>query len=177
MTVYLEALSELAAEELLAFEQENRTYFASVIPDRGDAFFDQDNFMNNLQSLLTETIEGKCQMYTVKTEHNAIAGRINLVNIQTDQAGLKTAELGYRIGEAHKGKGFATAAISLALSEASRHKISRVEAMTAVDNIGSQVVLLKNGFHETGIRHASLLFEGNALDGIIYEKVLPPMAK
>ncbi|TMW73319.1 GNAT family N-acetyltransferase [Alteribacter natronophilus] len=172
MTVQIEELSERAGNELLAFEQENRAFFASVVPDRGDAYFVYDTFMENLKALIEENGAGNSYMYTVRCEDNVIAGRINLVNVRTDSSGSKTAELGYRIGEAYKGKGYATAAIRLALAEAEKHRIVKVEAMTASDNIGSQVVLMKNGFQQAGIRHGALHFEGNALDGIVYEKIL-----
>lgn len=54
---------------------------------------------------------------------------------------------GYRIGQKHGGKGYATAAVKLAVNEAFEcHRIEQLEAGTSPSNRGSQIVLIKNGF-------------------------------
>ncbi len=45
---------------------------------------------------------------------------------------LQKAEIGYRVGQRHNGRGYATAAVALALAEAyGRLGLHRVEAFTA----------------------------------------------
>ncbi|WP_157811970.1 GNAT family N-acetyltransferase [Alteribacter populi] len=170
--IRLQGLSEELADELLNFEVNNRTFFEEVIPGRGDDFYQSSQFLENLKSLVLESTAGKCYMYVVKNSSGEIVGRINLVDVQETNDGLKVAEMGYRIGEAHKGKGYATAAIKLAVEEAINQNIDLLIATTSTDNIGSQVVLVKNGFHEAGVLKESLEFRGQWIDGIRYERVL-----
>ena len=66
---------------VLAFELENRAYFATAINDRGDAF------------------------YVYADETGAVLGRFNLYEVEDG-----TAKLGYRVAEHAAGRGVATAA-------------------------------------------------------------------
>jgi ribosomal-protein-alanine N-acetyltransferase len=80
------------APALLAFERENRAYFAASIPDRGDAFFAE--FDARHAQLLALQAAGTDYFYLLVSEHGEVVGRVNLFNIADG-----SAELGYRIAQ------------------------------------------------------------------------------
>ena len=86
---------------------------------------------------------------------------------------MNTEELGYRVGEAHQGKGYATWGIGQVVEKAQLdHQLHRLEAGTSDQNIGSQVALVKNGFRFTG-RQSQYIYSGGAWqDSITFEKIL-----
>lgn len=64
-----------------------------------------------------------------------------------------TVEIGYRIGEARRRRGYATAALRLAVDAAKGEPgVRRLVAETLPDNVASQRVLERNGFARTGHR-------------------------
>ncbi|MER5892905.1 GNAT family N-acetyltransferase [Streptomyces sp. NPDC001876] len=143
MTV-LERLRPDHAPALLAFELENRTYFAASIPDRGDDYF--AGFDTRHRELLVEQAAGLHHFHIIADSEGAVLGRVNLVGVADG-----SAELGYRIAERAAGQGLATSAVrqvcALALAE---YGLSVLRAETTLDNAGSQAVLARNGFVRAG---------------------------
>ncbi len=92
------------APALLAFERENRAYFAAVIPDRGDEFF--TTFDTQHARLLALQANGTDYFHLLVTEDGEVVGRVNLVKVEDG-----AAELGYRIAQKAAGRGLATAAV------------------------------------------------------------------
>lgn len=139
----IERLRPDHAPALLAFERENRAYFARSIPDRGDDYFAQ--FTVRLDALLAEQTAGVCHFHVI-VENGEILGRVNLVDVSDG-----TAELGFRIAEKATGRGLATASVREVLSLASgSYGLRTIRAAAAVTNIGSQTVLTRTGFTPTG---------------------------
>jgi len=140
--VRLERLRADHADAVLAFERENRAYFARTIPDRGDAYFTPAGFAARHQALLTEQTIGTCHFHVLLDEEGRVTGRINLVDVE--HAG---AELGYRIAENAAGKGVATAAVGTMCGLAARtYGLTTLTAVTTLDNLGSRTVLERNAF-------------------------------
>ncbi|MFI7061148.1 GNAT family N-acetyltransferase [Kribbella sp. NPDC050124] len=140
--VTLELLSEAHAEALLAFERENRAYFAASIQDRGDAFFEE--FGARHAALLAEQEAGICQFHVLVDGSGAVVGRLNLYDLENG-----SAELGYRIAEKAAGKGLATAAVrAVAGLAASDYGLTTLRAGTNVTNVASQTVLTRAGFRQ-----------------------------
>ncbi|MGW1818479.1 GNAT family N-acetyltransferase [Streptomyces sp. NPDC002125] len=143
MTV-LERLRPDHAPALLAFERENRAYFAASIPDRGDDFF--TGFAARHAELLAEQAAGLHHFHVVADSGGAVLGRFNLVDVEDG-----AAELGYRVAERASGRGLATSAVrdvcALALAE---YGLTVLRARTTVDNAGSRTVLARAGFAEAG---------------------------
>ena len=100
----LERLRPDHAAAVLAFELENRAYFAATIPDRGDDFF--EHFADRHASLLAEQDAGLSVFHVLVGDHLEVLGRFNLVQI-----GNGTADLGYRVAQKAAGRGVATAAV------------------------------------------------------------------
>jgi ribosomal-protein-alanine N-acetyltransferase len=139
----LERLRDDHAPELLRFETENRSYFARSIPDRGDDYFAE---FGDRHKWLLELQDAGTDHFHVILDGDRIIGRVNLV-----EAANGSAALGYRIAESATGKGLATWAVREACPLArTQYALTRLTAKTTTDNLASQKVLLRTGFHQTG---------------------------
>jgi ribosomal-protein-alanine N-acetyltransferase len=145
------------APALLAFERENRAYFAASIPDRGDEFFAE--FDTRHAQLLAWQAAGTDYLHVLVTEGGEVVGRVNLTEVADG-----SAELGYRIAQKAAGQGLATAAVhkvrEQGLATAAVHKVrelaateyslTRLRARVTLDNPASRKVLERNGFVAVG---------------------------
>lgn len=142
--ITLEPLRAEHAEALLAFERENRAWFARSVPDRGDAYFAE--FADRHRALLAEQETGAVRFHVVLGEGGELIGRINLVDVAGG-----SAELGYRIGERAAGRGVATAAVGqVCRLAAGAYGLGSLTARTTRDNAASRAVLGRSGFTEVG---------------------------
>lgn len=132
------------ADALLAFERENRAYFAVTIPDRGDEYF--EHFAERHDSLLAEQDAGVSIFHVLVGDDGEVLGRFNLVDLENG-----TADLGYRMAQKAAGRGMATAAVleicRLAVAE---YGLRSMRAATTRDNLASQKVLTRTGFVPVG---------------------------
>ncbi|MFI5692435.1 GNAT family N-acetyltransferase [Kribbella sp. NPDC051586] len=148
--VTLELLTAEHADAVLAFELENRAYFASWIWDRGDDYF--ANFAAKHASLLAEQAAGICRFHVLVDESGAVAGRVNLVDLENG-----SAELGYRIAEKWAGQGLATAAVRAIIGlAATAYGLSTLSAGASDHNGASQAVLTRAGFRQVGTSSTDL---------------------
>jgi ribosomal-protein-alanine N-acetyltransferase len=132
------------APAVLAFERENRAYFAAFISDRGDEFFDQ--FSQRHSALLAEQDAGDGAYYVLVADDGSVLGRFNLFFTSDG-----TANLGYRVAQHVAGRGVATAAVGeLCGLAAARHGLRTLRAATSSQNVPSQKVLAKAGFVPAG---------------------------
>src|SRR5947209_16348495 len=132
------------APALLAFEWENRAYFAAVIPDRGDEFFTEFD-MRHAQ-LLARQATGTDYLHLLVTEGGEVVGRVNLTEVADG-----SAELGYRIAQKVARQGLATAAVRKVRElAATKYGLTRLRARVTLDNPASRKVLEHNGFVAVG---------------------------
>ncbi|HTW07502.1 MAG TPA: GNAT family N-acetyltransferase [Acidimicrobiales bacterium] len=125
---------------ILAFERENRSYFADSISDRGDEYYEQ--FGERYSELLAEQEAGFRASYVLVDEDGSVLGRFNLYRIEHG-----TADVGYRVAQRVAGRGVTTAAVrQLCQLAASRHGLRTLKAATSEQNVASQRVLVKAGF-------------------------------
>ncbi|MFE7751201.1 GNAT family N-acetyltransferase [Streptomyces sp. NPDC057428] len=140
----LERLRPDHAPALLAFERENRAFFAASIPDRGDDYF--TGFAARHAELLAEQAAGMHHFHILTDGGGAVLGRVNLVDVAEG-----SADLGHRIAERFTGRGLATSAVrevcALAVTE---YGLITLRASTTRDNKGSRTVLARTGFVEAG---------------------------
>ena len=129
---------------VLAFEQENRAYFAKSISDRGDKFFEE--FPERHKELMTDQESGTGAFYVLVDEHEAVMGRFNLYDILDGKAAV-----GYRVAERVSGQGVATSGLRK-VCRIAREDIGlwTLTAATSNENIASQRVLAKAGFVSIG---------------------------
>jgi len=169
--IMIDLLDESDAKELFAFELKNRAFFERIGFPRGDSYYEPNNFNAILKESVEEQQKGLSYMYLIKNHNGMILGRINLLSLV--RGCFNKAELGYRIGEEHQGKGYATSAVKLILDKAvNDHKLHRIEAGTSPDNIGSQIVLIKNGFQFVGRYNKYIYKNGKWCDTIYFERIL-----
>jgi ribosomal-protein-alanine N-acetyltransferase len=132
------------APALLAFERENRAYFAASIPDRGDEFFAE--FDTQYAQLLAWQATGTDFLHVLVTERGEVVGRVNLTQVADG-----SAELGYRIAQKAAGQGLATAAVRRVRElAATEYGLTRLRARVKLDNPASRKVLEHNGFVAVG---------------------------
>ena len=132
------------APALLAFERENRAYFAAVIPDRGDEFFAE--FDARHAQLLASQSAGTDYFYLLVAEGGEVVGRVNLFRVADG-----SAELGYRIAQKAAGQGLATAMVRQVRElAATEYGLTRLSARVTLDNPASRKVLEHNGFVAVG---------------------------
>lgn len=169
--VSIKPLSVNDADSLFQFEAENRSYFERVGLPRSEAYYDRTQFQGILETLVADQEQKLHYMYLVLNAQGELVGRVNLTEVVGEP--LRKAELGYRIGERHQGKGYATAAVKLVVKQADfKHKLHRIEAGTSPQNIGSQIVLIKNGFQFAGRYHRYAVQGDGWVDSLLFEKVL-----
>ncbi|KRV49218.1 GCN5 family acetyltransferase [Wenjunlia vitaminophila] len=138
------------APAVLAFERENRAYFAASVPDRGDGYF--THFAERHRDLLAEQDAGLCAFHLLVGAQGEVLGRVNLVDLADG-----SADLGYRIAERAAGRGLATAAVGrVCVLAATEYRLTTLRAAATLDNAGSRTVLARNGFIPVG---------GTRLDG------------
>ncbi|MGV9451820.1 GNAT family N-acetyltransferase [Streptomyces sp. NPDC003635] len=160
--VRLERLRDDHARVLLAFERENRAYFARSIPDRGDDYF--ADFAALHADRLAEQATGLCHFHVLFDDEDRLIGRINLVDVEDG-----CAELGYRVGESAAGRGVATAAVGeMCRLAATAYGLTALTARTTLDNHASRTVLERNAFAPTG----ELVVGGRP--GIAFHRALAP---
>ncbi|MER5206665.1 GNAT family N-acetyltransferase [Streptomyces sp. NPDC002825] len=142
----LERLRPDHAPALLAFERENRAFFAARVPDRGDAYFDE--FDARHRELIAAQEAGEDHFHVLVAEGGEIVGRVNLVRVD---AAAGSAELGYRLAEKATGRGLATRGVRevcrLAVEE---YGLSRLTAFVPLGNGASSAVLARTGFGAVG---------------------------
>jgi [ribosomal protein S5]-alanine N-acetyltransferase len=167
MIVRIEKLQETDAEPLFQFEVENRSYFRTIVPDRGDDYYHYESFKNKLDQLLLEQSQGLSTFYLIRDESSTILGRINLVDFDASNG---KAELGYRIGERYSGKGIASIALKLLLDEMSKNlDVKHITARTTKDNVASQKILTKNGFTYTYTDRDEVFLNGKEVKLLHYQ--------
>ncbi|MCX5128589.1 GNAT family N-acetyltransferase [Streptomyces sp. NBC_00347] len=156
----LERLRADHEDALLAFERDNRAYFARSVPDRGDAYFAE--FADRHRALLAEQDTGACRFHVVLDGAGELIGRVNLVDL-ADGA----ADLGYRIGERAAGRGAATASVrEVCRIAATEYGLGVLTASAALDNPASAAVLRRTGFTVVG----ETVLDG--CPGLIYRRAL-----
>ncbi|WP_313074564.1 GNAT family N-acetyltransferase [Lacrimispora sp.] len=169
--VLVKQLSLDDADKIFKIEIENRSYFENIGLARSEIYYNRTSFQEILEKLVEEQETGVHYMYLVMNAQDEVIGRVNLTDVI--KGPLNKAELGYRIGEKDQGKGFATAAVKLIIRQANLvHKLHRIEAGTSPENIGSQIVLIKNGFKFVG-KYSQYIFQGDSwADSLLFEKVI-----
>ena len=171
MIVSVELVKKFDYRDIFEFEAENKDFFESVLPLRNEGYYKFDSFVTIMDQLMTEQEEGQFYMYLIRDSNNTVVGRINL-QIK-EEKGIRKAELGYRVGKAFQGNGYASKAVKLIIDEAFTHlSVVEIYAGTAKDNVGSRKVLERNGFVLVGEEKDVLLVNGTLVDGVMYSRLI-----
>lgn len=81
MAITIQLLSKYDAEKILEFEKLNKTFFETIIPPRGDDYYDIENMKRILEEIEEEQNKGLCYMYLILNEKEKLVGRVNLFSI------------------------------------------------------------------------------------------------
>ncbi len=159
------------AEALSAFELASRDWFEREVPPRPPAYFAPET----LREILREMLEGpeaeRARFFLVRAMDGTIMGRVNLTGITEGPQG-RVAEVGYRIGAAHAGKGLARAALGVAIHVAREIGLDRLRAKVPEHHIASIKVLEANEFIPTGEAPAQAELHGAPLTLLHYARDL-----
>jgi [ribosomal protein S5]-alanine N-acetyltransferase len=137
---HLQLVSPEHESAVLAFERDNRAYFAKSISDRGDSFFEQ--FSERYRELMAEQEARAGAFYVLVDDNGAVVGRFNLYDLSDG-----TARVGYRVAEQVSGQGVATSELrTLCRIARENFGLRTLTAATSNENVASQRVLLKAGF-------------------------------
>lgn len=165
MNIFIEKLQVTDAEDLLNFDFENRTFFEEMVPTRGDEYYNPEIFIKRHETLVEEQVRGSSYFYLIKNKDGSILGRINLVDIdESDKIGY----LGYRVGQAHTGKGIANKALKILVETVTNEKVKQIKAKTTTNNIASQRILEKNGFRRIDTNSEEFEMNGQRISFVYY---------
>lgn len=131
------------AEQLLAFEIENQTWFEQFIPPREQDFYSLEGVTQHIQEFLLEFKCHRLLPLLIKDNSGQIIGRLNFTNVDLKKG---TAHVGYRVGQHSVSKGVATTALNKGITELSSKGIKRLFAYADENNMASRKVLTTNGF-------------------------------
>ncbi|MDZ5473168.1 GNAT family protein [Bacillus sp. 31A1R] len=163
MNISIKLLSIEDARSLYDFELENRAYFETFVPGRGEDYYIYENFLASLKDLLKEQEEGVSYFHLIINEANQIVGRMNLVDVDKEK---RQGSIGYRVGKSYLGKGVASVALQLLLQEAiMEYSVNEFLASTTSNNVASQRVLEKNNFVLQSVDKKKIVWE----DGVKYD--------
>ena len=97
------------------------------------------------------------------------AGNVSLHNIDAEHL---TADVGYRVAAAHRGRGIATAALGLVTAYAFAERgLHRVQLLHAVPNEASCRVAVKAGYALEGILRQAALYAGRREDEHLHARL------
>jgi ribosomal-protein-alanine N-acetyltransferase len=163
LTDLIRRLLAADAEELTALRIRNRAYIAPWEPDADDP-----ERWYTVEGVRRWIVDGNERFAIV--DSGEIAGMASLTGVV--RGAMQTAMASYFVDEGHAGRGLASAAVgelvAFAFDDLDLH---RVEAGTAVVNIGSQRVLEKNDFRLVGELKQHLLIGGKWVDHYLWELV------
>lgn len=166
----LRTLEAADAAALLRFEQHNRDWFERHIEARAADFYTPDGVHAHIAELLTQLGCGQAHPLLIVDMRGEIVGRANL---KAMAAAGGSAELGYRVAQAHAGQGLASLAVRELMRLArQRWGLRQLQAFVAVDNPASARVLLKNGFERAECHPGMASVRGRQIDCHRYQCAL-----
>ncbi len=91
------------------------------------------------------------------------------VSLRISDSSRATAEIGYSVVRAHRGKGFATEAVAALVDEGFRRtRVQRMRAYCLPENLPSRAVLRNNGFEDEGMLRHGATVGGRPVDVILH---------
>jgi ribosomal-protein-alanine N-acetyltransferase len=157
------------AAELAALFAAERDHLAPWDPRRDRGFYTRAGQRARLTAVERDRAAGTAYRSLI-LEDGELAGEIALSNVV--RRAFQSANLGYWVAGGRNGRGVATAAVAemcrLAFGELELH---RVEAGTMLHNVGSQIVLDRNGFAPFGVAASYLRIAGSWCDHVLFQRI------
>jgi ribosomal-protein-alanine N-acetyltransferase len=144
--------------------------FARWDPERSPEFYTPAGQRSRIEGMLTGHRNGEVWPGVVLAD-DVVIGQVTAQNIL--RRAWRKAELGYWIAYPYQGQGHATRAVRMAIEMmTSELELHRAEALTQMDNLGSQHVLRNNGFVPCGVLRSRIFTAGAWRDEILWERLL-----
>ncbi|HEY3614843.1 MAG TPA: GNAT family N-acetyltransferase [Gaiellales bacterium] len=157
------------AGELAALFRAEREHLAPWDPRRDPGFYTRAGQRARLTAVERDRAAGTAYRFLI-LEDGELAGEIALSNVV--RRAFQSGSLGYWVAGARNGRGVATAAVEqivrLAFGELDLH---RIEAGTLLHNVGSQIVLDRNGFAPFGVATGYLRIAGAWCDHVLFQRI------
>lgn len=91
------------------------------------------------------------------------------VSLRIPDLNKSTAEIGYSVVSAHRGKGIATEAVAALIDEGFRRaRLVEIRAYCLPQNLSSRAVLRRNGFEDAGMLARGATVQGKPVDVILH---------
>ena len=91
------------------------------------------------------------------------------VSLRIAEPNRQTAEIGYSVVRAHRGKGIATEAVAALVDEGFRRaRLREIRAYCLPENLSSRAVLRHNGFDDEGTLTRGATVQGKPVDVILH---------
>ena len=111
-------------------------------------------------------VSGSAHHFVICLDDDKAIGACGLFNIDSKN---RVCEIGYWLGKAHWGKGYAKEAVSLLLQFGfGELKLNRIEAHTFATNERSAGLLQSIGFRNEGTLRSSVIQEGRFVDNMLF---------
>ncbi|KJL18717.1 ribosomal-protein-S5-alanine N-acetyltransferase [Microbacterium oxydans] len=149
----------------------NREHLAPWEPTRSETFFTVASQEEHARQCVDDASAGRSVRFVIESEDGEIRGRMNVNNIV--RGAFWSADLGYWVDASRVHRGLASRAVGWII-EHSRTELGlhRLQAATLLHNLGSQRVLLGNGFERIGMAPKYLRIAGEWQDHLLFQRLL-----
>ena len=156
------------APALAALFAAQRKHLALWDPRREPAFFTRGGQRARLVQVERERSAGTSFRFVI-LEGGELAGEASITNLV--RRSFQSANVGYWVAGERNGRGVATAAVAAACTFAfGELELHRLEAGTLLHNVGSQIVLDRNGFFAFGVAPEYLRIAGAWCDHVLFQR-------
>jgi ribosomal-protein-alanine N-acetyltransferase len=156
------------APALAALFAAQRKHLAPWDPRREPAFFTRGGQRARLVQVERERTAGTSFRFVI-LEGGELAGEVSVTNVV--RRSFQSANVGYWVAGERNGRGVATAAVAAACTFAfGELELHRLEAGTLLHNVGSQIVLDRNGFTPFGVAPKYLRIAGAWCDHVLFQR-------
>jgi ribosomal-protein-alanine N-acetyltransferase len=150
---------------------ENREHLAPWEPTRDESFFTEASQEQHAQQCVDDAAAGRSVRFVIESDDGEIRGRMNINNIV--RGAFWSADLGYWVGASRLRRGLASRAVARTAEYAQDElRLHRMQAATLLHNVGSQRVLLGNGFERIGLAPKYLRIAGEWQDHLLFQLLL-----
>ena len=149
----------------------NREHLAPWEPTRSEAFFSVASQEEHARQCVDDAAAGRSVRFVIESDDGEIRGRMNVNNIV--RGAFWSADLGYWIDATRLRRGLAARAVADVARYAQRELgLHRLQAATLLHNVGSQRVLVGNGFERIGLAPKYLRIAGEWQDHVLFQLLL-----
>lgn len=149
----------------------NRDHLAPWEPTRDESFFTAASQERHAQQCVDDAAAGRSIRFVIESDDGEVRGRMNVNNIV--RGAFWSADLGYWVDATRLHRGLASRAVAQVIEHSHAElRLHRLQAATLLHNVGSQRVLLANGFERIGLAPKYLRIAGEWQDHVLFQRLL-----